>query len=1171
MQMKARKSAVSMLLAVMMVFPLFDGIMPAAAAAEYEQVDPTPGSITLAMWDYLNSTDIPSDPGTWEIAKPLPAVLGMYKDISYLDNFHSVAMRSPGYIQPVNAKGLGNHGPGTAIDISSGTRNILSYMYDHLRLQDWSDNQFDADYVNPGDNQDNGTDSGSRSYKPSDKYWSLEFSTKNFENLHLSFLMYSSPGGSKYFKVQYSSDGLALDNSAKKWTDLPDGDIVHAAGNARGSSWSFLLPNDLDDMELVHVRLLKVGNTRASISGSRWEMAEADGGTSYINTIRVRGTEIEQTEATAAEWNYTEASQLPASPTLVPTNGVFLDSAILSNHLNATPAFENNGLCISNWSDSTMYPDKFWLIWLPTTNFSNLTFSFDAWADADGPMNFILQHSLDNINWVEFPNGEVTLDTSLASYKFVLPAGLLGQNLLYIRLLTSDDANGKCYINNIKLVGMEVIPTDPVDALRKPPIQTKVTPVLANPRSGVVTEDVNIGLSCATQDLAANPIARATIYYIINGGEQQTYSGTPISLTEVDFPVQIEAWATMPGAYNMEPSDRMIYTYSLKRPIEPNTEFEHYRGLIHGHTRNSDGTGTLEQAYAAASNPDGAGLDFFAITDHAEFFENSARESIYGGIYGNLNWGGGARYYNWEEGFTISDKFNESGKFAALYGYEMTWSIGIPNGLYGHMNTLNTNGYVTSNNPRYSETADHQGLLNYYDDLTNYPNAITMYNHTDAYWGNFQNYAYWTPEHDKVMSLIEMGNGWTRYEYQFDLALSKGWHLAPVYSDDNHAATWGTATPGRTVALATELSRESIYEALKDRRCYSSTDRYMDVDYTINGMPMGTIFDQEVSELKFHIKATHPSENIGMVSIITGDGAGGAIVVDTKYFDSPEARWDFTLPAKYSYYYVKIVQPDNDLIVTAPIWIPIFEEDITVNFPGLKDVSVQYYTNNSQWVTVGKFDDTCNFTIPEGHKATWGATTVRIVKNGMYHTFTLDAADKALVLDAPISKIAISGIASACNLAIVQNDWVYHYAPATVGGENEFLVFGNGKAYEIRLQKPGASIISIKGIEAGQTVDISEHFYGDIAVYDAAHAAFCSYYDTATWTFIKELFLDNIYRSILEAEQIMNKAGQEHADLLTKHGKLAAGRFDASDSVEAIAEGTRILNQGIADMMSVLR
>jgi uncharacterized protein (DUF2164 family) len=57
----------------------------------------------------------------------------------------------------------------------------------------------------------------------------------------------------------------------------------------------------------------------------------------------------------------------------------------------------------------------------------------------------------------------------------------------------------------------------------------------------------------------------------------------------------------------------------------------------------------------------------------------------------------------------------------------------------------------------------------------------------------------------------------------------------------------------------------------------------------------------------------------------------------------------------------------------------------------------------------------------------------------------------------------------------------------------------------------------------------------------------------------------------LEAEQIMNKAGQEHADLLTKHGKLAAGRFDASDSVEAIAEGTRILNQGIADMMSVLR
>jgi hypothetical protein len=251
--------------------------------------------------------------------------------------------------------------------------------------------------------------------------------------------------------------------------------------------------------------------------------------------------------------------------------------------------------------------------------------------------------------------------------------------------------------------------------------------------------------------------------------------------------------------------------------------------------------------------------------------------------------------------------------------------------------------------------------------------------------------------------------------------------------------------------------------------------------------------------------------------------------------------------------------------------LPVTAEGITVNFPGLKDVTVQYYTNISQWVTVGKFDDTCNFTIPESHKATWGVTTVRIVKDGMYHTFTLDAADKALVLEAPLSAITVIGIASACNLAIVQNDWVYCYAPATVGEENEFLVFGNGKAYEIRLQKPGASIISIKGTEAGQTVDLSEHFYGDIAAYDAAHAAFCAYYDTSTWVFKKELFLDNIYRTILQAEQIMNSAGQAHADLLAKHGKLAAGRFDASDSVEAIAEGTRMLNQGIAGMMAVLR
>jgi hypothetical protein len=153
------------------------------------------------------------------------------------------------------------------------------------------------------------------------------------------------------------------------------------------------------------------------------------------------------------------------------------------------------------------------------------------------------------------------------------------------------------------------------------------------------------------------------------------------------------------------------------------------------------------------------------------------------------------------------------------------------------------------------------------------------------------------------------------------------------------------------------------------------------------------------------------------------------------------------------------------------------ESGITVNFPGIKAATVQYYTNVCGWQTVGEYNDTCNFAIPEEYKATWGATTVRVVKAGMYHTFTLNSLDNNIVLDVPIKTITVVGIAAECSLAIVQNDWVYPYANASVGVANEFLVFGNGKTYEVRLWKTGFYPINAPGINAGDTVNFSECFY----------------------------------------------------------------------------------------------
>jgi len=92
-----------------------------------------------------------------------------------------------------------------------------------------------------------------------------------------------------------------------------------------------------------------------------------------------------------------------------------------------------------------------------------------------------------------------------------------------------------------------------------------------------------------------------------------------------------------------------------------------------------------------------------------------------------------------------------------------------------------------------------------------------------------------------------------------------------------------------------------------------------------------------------------------------------------------------------------------------------------------------------------------------------------------------------------------------------------------------------------------------------------------IAAYNQAYTDFSSYYDTSTWQFRKDLFTEYTVESVLEAEQLMNAAGQLHADLLALHGRLDAGRFSADDDVEVIEQATHILIQAIEDMKSVLK
>jgi hypothetical protein len=249
-----------------------------------------------------------------------------------------------------------------------------------------------------------------------------------------------------------------------------------------------------------------------------------------------------------------------------------------------------------------------------------------------------------------------------------------------------------------------------------------------------------------------------------------------------------------------------------------------------------------------------------------------------------------------------ADTYNDDGSFVALSGFEMTWS----NKEYGHINTYNTPGYVSRNDP-YFNLAGGLGLQRYYAEIANYQESISQLNHPGTTFGDFSDFAYYSAATDKVLNLIEVGNGdgtnkqlnagYWRSDAYYDRALELGWHVAPTNNQDNHRANWGVSNDHRTVILAAELTRDGVLEALQNRRVYASEDKNADVLFFVDEQPMGTIMSATPDTLHFDIDIAEHDENIGQVSVI----AKGGQIVRSENIASETADLSFDLAPDYDY------------------------------------------------------------------------------------------------------------------------------------------------------------------------------------------------------------------------------------------------------------------------------
>ena len=414
----------------------------------------------------------------------------------------------------------------------------------------------------------------------------------------------------------------------------------------------------------------------------------------------------------------------------------------------------------------------------------------------------------------------------------------------------------------------------------------------------------------------------ATIYYTTDGSEPTKesleYTG-PLTLGQGQVPAPtsgsplvIKALAVLPASEGTEEQIGEVCTFTYQAPVTLDG-YQLYFGQLHAHTNISDGAGTVEEAFEHAAGVDN--LDFLAVTDHSNSFDNESDSQVdLGADLTNVS-------DEWKQGHEAAAAVTGE-DFVGLYGFEMTWSDG-----FGHINTFNTPGFESRSNSEFgNKSGSTEGYQNYYDKLVDVEDSLSQFNHPGTTFGDFQDFAFYDPQVDQRITLIEVGNGegaigssgyFPSYEY-YTRALDKGWHVAPTNNQDNHKGNWGDSNTARSVVLASNLTEEAIYDAIRNYRVYATEDNDLSILYSLNDNAMGSILNKQENGVTLTAQIIDPTDTADMkVEVIVN----GGLVLDSQTLTDGKGIVTFTFDSNdYSYYYLRITQADQNIAVTAPVW-----------------------------------------------------------------------------------------------------------------------------------------------------------------------------------------------------------------------------------------------------------
>ncbi len=245
-------------------------------------------------------------------------------------------------------------------------------------------------------------------------------------------------------------------------------------------------------------------------------------------------------------------------------------------------------------------------------------------------------------------------------------------------------------------------------------------------------------------------------------------------------------------------------------------------GDLHGQTRATVGTGTIEEYFAFGR--DVALLDM--MCHQANDFQVTERE--------------------WQSLRRNIDRFHEDGRCVIFVGYE--WSGMTPGG--GDRNVMYKGDIAALHRSSHAEVDDMADaatdcfpVTKLFEELEG-RDDVMLIPHIGGRYADIVGF------HDpKLERVIEIYSDWGRFEWLLEDALKSGYKVGFVANSDGHKGRPGASHPGAstfgaygglTCVLSESLTRDAVFEAIRQRRCYGTTAaQRIHVELAVDGLPMG--------------------------------------------------------------------------------------------------------------------------------------------------------------------------------------------------------------------------------------------------------------------------------------------------------------------------------------------